>query len=180
MLKRLVYWKGSSNMNNNIELDKIKFRWSTNFDKSKIKKNIIENFGYFPIAEGALKPVKNRYYLAFYENELIALSGIIQNKSNFLGKEISWTCTNKNYRNLGIMTFLINKMISKIDGPIFCECWHFNENERINLFMPLSKNGFKPIEEGIYSYDKKYFKKCNECCRKNECIGCKSDLWLRK
>lgn len=107
-------------MNNNIKLDKIKFRWSTNFDKSKIKKNIIENFGYFPIAEGALKPVKNRYYLAFYENE------------------------------------------------------------RINLFMPLSKNGFKPIEEGIYSYDKKYFKKCNECCRKNECIGCKSDLWLRK
>lgn len=158
-------------------INNLKFRWSNNFDKKEIKELLIKNFGTFPIEEGALKPIKNRYYLAFYNNKLIAMSGLTSN-SHYYGLEISWTCTDQKYRKLGIMKKLIGQMIQNVNKPIYCEYWHWQNKENINLYYPLSQNGFKQCKKQIIAYDNNFMKRCQNCINYNKqnCC-CTVDLW---
>ncbi len=94
-------------------------------------------FGSFPIDESALGNIDNRYYLAFLNNKLIVMSGLVSKTSSYYGLEISFTCTDPNYKRHGIMTLLINKTLENIKEDVYCECCHYCDKNNCNYSVYL-------------------------------------------
>lgn len=53
------------------------FRKSLEQDKTQLADLFAENFGSLALNHGALEPIANRYWVAVYENKIVAVTGIL-------------------------------------------------------------------------------------------------------
>jgi hypothetical protein len=74
------------------------YRKSKEEDKPQIHQLLSECFGN-RTKYGDVDNLTNRYLLAFDDNVLIAMTGIINVPPDFYGSEIDWTCIKKNIEN---------------------------------------------------------------------------------
>lgn len=157
-------------------------RKSTMNDKERIQQLMQLYFG----DKNNMEPyenLKDRYYLFFKDNTLVAMSGLTTN-SEYGHLEIDWTCTHPEHRHNGYMQELFTEMLNGVHEPVYCSCWRLPNNDRINLHTLMSLFGF---EEVIQS--RVHWKVPHNCFRDYEggcsyCTGigceCYEDLFLRK
>ena len=160
------------------------FRKSTNDDLQGIKSILRLCFGTYPEKEGALKNIENRYMLAIFDNEIVAMTGILPlNRSCFDGYEITWTCTNPKHRHKGLIVNMQKECEKELpnDGiPIYCSCWRIKDNKDINMKDVMQSLGYEIIDK---SYKPKNFSIkdiCGGCIFKESKCYCTEDLYCKK
>ena len=92
-------------------------RLSTEADKSSISTLMSYCFGDRE-QYGAFDDLNGRYILAFDEDILVAMTGIIFN-TDYNAFEIDWTCTRPQYQRWGIMHELFKRVCNLTDEVIY-------------------------------------------------------------
>lgn len=160
------------------------FRKSTSSDKSELENMFKENFGAYAITDGALKPLKNRYWVALYNNKIVAVTGILPpTKSDYNGYEITWTCTNIKHRKKGLIVTMLQKAEAELpqDGkPLYCRCWRIRDNKEINLSSVMKhlnmQRLIKDKAKSIYPHNRS----CMNCIYQETGCHCYCDLYIKK
>lgn len=164
-----------------VDKNKIVYRYSTDQDYNAIKKLTDPYFG---MLEDVVDVIDNRYLLAVYEGEIIALSGV-NYYENYRGLEIDYTCTADEYKRQGIMHEIFRRMLSNVSEKVFCGCWRIAENDKCNLYSFMQDFGFKKVIHCMSSYVNGYncfadsIEDCFYFSGKNIC-HCFDDLWIRE
>ena len=160
------------------------FRKSTPEDKSELEKLFRENFGLFAISGGALNFTKNRYWVALYNNKIVAATGISPlNKSEYNGYEITWTCTNIKHRKKGLIVTMLKKAEAELplDGkPLYCSCWRIRDNKDINLSSVMKHLNMKRLMKDRLKFKYPHTHSCSECIYQAKGCHCCCDLYMKK
>lgn len=157
-------------------------RKSTADDKEQIQQLMQLCFG----DKNNLEPyenLKDRYYLYFKDNMLVAMSGLTSN-SEYDHLEIDWTCTRPEHRHKGYMQELFAEMLNCVHESVYCSCWRLPNNDKPNLHTLMSLFGFEEVVESRVHWKvphncfSNYEGGCSYCTG----IGCEcyEDLFLRK
>lgn len=164
-----------------IDKSKIEYRYSTASDFNAIREITLPYFG---MLNDVVDVVEDRYFLAVYEGEIIAVSGI-NYFENYDGLEIDYTCTKPCYRNQGIMHEMFRRMLAKVSERVFCGCWKIGDAKRSNLQSFMEEFGFRMVIPGMSKYVHGYncfAKSVNDCAyfKGDKSCYCCDDLWLRE
>ena len=138
------------------------FRKSIEQDKSQLADLFAESFGSLALNHGALEPIANRYWVALYEDKIVAVTGILPiYKSDFSGYEVTWTCTS-------------NKHL-----PLYCNCWRIRNNDKINMYSVMKH---MDMHEVVRQRIKRVNPHSIDCCGcaqfQKECYCC-GDLYMK-
>ena len=160
------------------------FRKSTNEDLEGIKNILRLCFGIFPEKQGALANIENRYMLAIFNNEIVAMTGILPlDKSDYDGYEITWTCTKHEHRHKGLIIHMQKKCEKELqnDGfPIYCSCWRIRDNEEINMRSVMKSLGYKQKTKNIKTIKFPNNEYCHDCIYCETNCYCFDDLYYKK
>ena len=154
----------------------IEFRYSTEDDKEGIQKLILSKFG---VREQALDNLDDRYLLAVYNNEIVAMTGI-SNKSSYNGLEVDWTCVADGFTGRGLITRMLYSLLKDVKADVYCSCWGYKDNP-INLRYAMDALGFKPVIVHRLQASTDYYNCADICTRKRDGIcSCYEDLYMRE
>lgn len=159
-------------------------RLSTEADKSSISTLMSYCFGDRE-QYGALDDLNSRYILAFDEDILVAMTGIIFN-TDYNAFEIDWTCTHPQYQRRGIMHELFKRVCNLTDEVIYCSCWRYENEPQVNLHSLMRDFGFKEVVRNKISCDSRYncpASRSGLCAAFNvdaEYCRCYEDLYVRE
>lgn len=156
----------------------ITFRKSTENDKEIIIELIELRFGNRD-KNGVTNKLNNRYLLAFDNNLLIAMTGLID-EGYYNGPEIDWTCIRKEYEGQGIIDSMFEKLLKDIKTDVYCSCWRLYNRDYVNLQHIMDKFDFKlVIKERVKAVAE--HNKCRDICNMYiEGCKCYEDLYIRK
>lgn len=158
-------------------INKLTFRFSTPEDAVQIDNLMKQRFG---IRTGYLDNLQNRYYLAFDNKKLIAMSGLSKEITEYKNAyEIDWTCIDENYEKNGIITHMLSFLLKDVDKNVYCRCWKSKKGTHIKNV--LTKLGFECIieNETIKSSN------IHKCCCKENCVlwqencSCSENLFIK-
>ena len=129
---------------------------------------------------GALDNLENRYLLAFDDNKLVAMTGLILESIEFNGSEIDWTCIYPEYRGNGIITNMLENLLETTDRNVFCSCLKLYGNEKVNLYYAMNRLGFNCTLKNYKRFDSDITKACDVCNHKKlpHCVCCE-DVFVR-
>lgn len=156
----------------------IEYRKSSEADKNDIVELIDTRFGIIDLFSVTDK-LNDRYLLAFDNNKLITMTGLIDFGS-YNGPEIDLTCILKEYEGRGIINHMIGKVIKDYNGDIYCSCWRLNSNDKINLHHSMEKLGFKLAVKERIKFNSKYDKCIAICVNSKLGCSCCEDLYIRE
>lgn len=111
--------------------------------------------------EDVLTCINGRYLLAFENNKLVAMTGLLWSEQ-YNGFEIDWTCTAVEYRCKGIMHELFKRLCTLTDEGIYCSCWRYDYDGTVNLQSLMDDFGFKEVLRPRVSYDTDYNCACGK------------------
>lgn len=166
-------------------------RFSRETDKDEIRELLGTSFGSREHL-GVLENLNGRYLLAFEDDELVAMTGLMW-ESEYNAYDVDWTCTHPDYRKRGIMHELFKRICSLTDEKIYCSCWRIGDNEHVNLHSLMNDFGFKEVIKNRGTWDSRY--NCESarkhCCIMQKCqrnhgvlvpvpCRCYEDLYLRE
>lgn len=160
------------------------FRKSTKNDSDQIKRLLRLCFGKFPEKNGATDDIEDKYMLAIYNNEIVAMTGILPlNKSTYDGYEITWTCTKHEHRHKGLIINMLKECEKNLpsDGnAIYCCCWHIKDNEDINMKNVMMSLEYKlKIQNHIIRQPSNNVY-CHDCIYFTTVCHCTDDLYYKK
>ena len=176
-------------------LSNVLFRNAVDADLDQLSELFKQNFGEMAEYKGALDFIVNRYIVAeLYadlnndfvnkDKKIIAVSGIVPpEKSIFDGYEISWTCTNPNYRKQGLITTILNiceKQLPNDGIPLYCDCWRIGNNSDINLVSVMKYLGMHEVVRSREFYKYPFCKSCNYCLYAKDGCFCYVDLYMKE
>ena len=160
------------------------FRKSTPADKAELEKLFKKNFGLFAINNGALNPTKNRYWIAEYNNKIVAATGILPiKKSEYNGYEITWTCTNIKHRKKGLIVTMLQKAEAELPKdykPLYCSCWRLKDNKEINLSSVMKHLGMHCLIKERMKLKYPHNRSCSECIYAQKGCYCYCDLYIKE
>lgn len=123
-----------------------------------------------------------RFLVYELDGEIIAMTGL--NWDSVYGKmSVDWTATLPEYRHMGYMQQLFNRMINITDEEIICCCWRICDNEKVNLQSLMDMFGFKCVlkDSARFLNGCNCFKNSNTDCiyyKRHSCY-CSEDLYVR-
>ena len=154
----------------------IEFRYSKEDDKEGIQKLILSKFG---VREQALDNLGNRYLLAVYNGEIVAMTGL-SNKSIYNGLEVDWTCVADDFTGRGLITNMLSVLLKDVNTDVYCSCWGYKDSP-INLKYAMDTLGFKPVIVHRLQASTDYYDCANICRHKRDGVcSCYEDLYLRR
>lgn len=160
------------------------YRKSTVADKDELEKLFKANFGLFAIEAGALKVLKNHYWVALYNKKIVAVTGILPlNKSEYNGYEITWTCTDIKHRRQGLITTMLKKSESELppDGkPLYCTCWRIRDNKEINLHSVMKHLNMRRLLKDRTKFQYPHNRSCQGCVLAEDGCYCCCDLYMKE
>ena len=160
------------------------FRKSTTNDLDQIQNLLRLCFGKFPEKNGALEDIENRYMVAIYNNEIVAITGILPlQKSEYDGYEITWTCTRPEHRHKGLIINMqkeCEKLLPDDNKDIFCSCWRIRDNEDINMKNVMKSLGYCVKTKSHKKNQSPFNKYCNNCVNFSFTCYCVDDLYYKK
>lgn len=158
------------------------YRFSTEKDKDCIDGLLKLCFG-DRSGCGALDDLDGRYLLAFHKNKLIAMTGIgPASESDFIGKEVDWTCCHSAYRRMGLITGMLRALLEPEKSyTIFCSCYREPGKDKANLDGIMGRLGFECVLRGYKTFCDPFFDACFICNFRQErnCV-CHEDLYRRE
>ena len=157
-------------------------RLSTIKDEKAIEKLMNICFGKRE-PDKVFKNLQGRYLLVFEDDKLVGMTGLYWS-DEYNAFEMDWTCTHPEYRKQGIMHELFKRICNYTDEKIYCSCWRFGGNEKINLYSLMKDFGFEEVLRPRVAY------RCGVNCSVDFiCQGrndkglncyCYEDLYVRK
>lgn len=163
--------------------DMYQFRKSIEQDKSQLADLFAESFGSLALNHGALEPIANRYWVALYEDKIVAVTGILPiYKSDFSGYEVTWTCTSNKHRKKGLIVQMLQKAETELPNdhiPLYCNCWRIRDNDKINMYSVMKH---MDMHEVVRQRIKRVNPHSIDCCGcaqfQKECYCC-GDLYMK-
>lgn len=160
------------------------FRFSNERDKYEIGELLRICFGEFPIYNGALYNLDKRYMVAEYEGKIVAVTGILPvERSSYTGYEVTWTCTLPEHRKNGLIVHMLGAWEKKLpdDGiPIYCECWHLDDNTYPNLASVMKHLGMTELVRVDWQWMAPHRKECQTCIYYKAGCRCHNDLYWKE
>ncbi|MGN0240293.1 MAG: GNAT family N-acetyltransferase, partial [Candidatus Weimeria sp.] len=120
------------------------FRFSRESDKEAVRDCLYESFGTRVEEEGGISWLNGRYLMALDMGKVIAVTGILpEEKSAYLGCEVTFTCVRRAYRRQGLLTSMLLYLLKELyesgyQGEVYCSCWHLAFADKINLHHVMS------------------------------------------
>lgn len=147
-----------------------------------------KRFGTRVVLEGAYDPIDNRYILAYNDkNECVAATGLrLSRFSNFKGLEITFTCSDENYKGQHLVINMLKELFLEYFNQeaypqdIFCSCWHLSWKNQPNMCKVMKYLGFRTLYTGRVHYESLYDNNlCSRCLyrEKKGCI-CEEDVYM--
>ena len=157
-------------------------RYSNENDIEEVKNLLYKCFGSM-VEENQDNAYKNiergRYLLYIEDNKIVALSGLcFGTDSEFNGIQITWTCTDPEYRHRGYMQELFKRIVSSTDEAIYCSCWYIGDND-INLKILMKLFNFKEVMPYLNRNIDHYCPHSLDCPYKKEHCYCGTKLYRR-
>lgn len=158
-------------------------RKTTIDDLNEIKNILRLCFGIFPEKHGAVDNVEDKYIAAIFNNEIIAITGILPlNKSEYDGYEITWTCTKLEHRHKGLIIKMLKECEKTLpnDGKsIYCSCWRIKDNKDINMKYVMKSLGYnlKTKNHKIRKFPINIY--CRDCIYAESNCHCVDDLYYK-
>lgn len=158
-------------------------RYSREEDKEQIKELIVACFGNAKENYDACTNLDGRYLVYELMGSIVAMTGFYFH-SKYPGVEIDWTCTHPDFRRRGYIHELFKRLVSTTDEDIYCSCWRYLGNDKVNLQSVMDAFGFICVMPECEHYSGQY-----NCTRVNGCINnhsesnqceCYEDLYLRR
>lgn len=156
----------------------ITYRNSTESDKNIIEELIGQRFGNRD-SYGVTDNLNGRYLLAFDNNTLVAMTGLID-CGFYNGPEIDWTCIRKEYEGHGIITKMIETVIKDVKSDIYCSCWRLYDNQEVNLHHAMNKLGFELVNKEHKKFNAEHYNCKNICKGYKENCKCYEDLYIKR
>lgn len=153
------------------------FKRNNKDDKQEIRNLMRVCFGYTAITNPVI--YDGKYLLAYDNDKLVAMTGVLVDETDYDGAEVDYTCCLPEYRGLGITEQLLKLELSTIDETldVYCEAW--TVKDKVHLSECLENSGFKPIHTaGVRWYD--CFKSCKACVYRDNTQACKCGYTLYK
>lgn len=159
---------------------RIKYRYSKKEDCNDILSLLLMCFG-SKITSEVIENIENRYLLAYYDNELVAMTGLSED-TDFDGFEIDWTCCRPDYRRRGIISDMLGIVLKSVKSDVYCKCLRTYQNEYANLHSIMTKYGFICVKRNYKEFHISNDIICDICPYKNdniECV-CYEDLYVMR
>lgn len=167
---------------------------ATNSDKDQIERLLYKCFGSMAKDKGTLDWIEGQYVVAVsYEKQkptdearqkIVALSGILPlEKSAFNGYEITWTCTDENYRRRGLITKILRLCENQLPNdhkPLYCDCWRIGNKENKNIAGLMNKLGMQEVIWAMEHYIYPHAKICMDCPYRHKGCACSIDLYMKE
>ena len=118
-------------------------RLSTEKDREDIDALMLMCFG-VRSPEKVFTNLNGRYLLAYEDNRLVGMTGLLWSEE-YEAFELDWTCTRPDYRKQGVMHKLFDRVCNFTDEKIYCSCWRFGGNEKVNLHSLMKDYGFEEV-----------------------------------
>ena len=167
-----------------MEYREYNIRKTTIDDLKEIKNILCLYFGKFPEKHGATDDIENKYMVAIYNNEVVAITGILPlNKSEYDGYEITWTCTKLEHRHKGLIINMLKECEKNLpnDGkPIYCSCWRIKDNKCINMKNVMKSLGYKIKTKNHKTRLFPINEYCSDCIYSEFNCHCVDDLYYKK
>lgn len=130
---------------------------------------------------GATDNLEDRYVLAFENEQLIAMTGLVERSPSYYGSEIDWTCVLPEYRGKGLMTSILSFVIKETDRDIYCSCLRLHDNDRVNLQHCMDRLGFDCVAKAHKRFCSDYMRACDDCVFKQpKTCHCCEDLYVKR
>lgn len=160
-----------------------KIRKSIEKDKLQLADLFSKNFGSLALNHGSLESIANRYWVAIYNNEIVAVTGILPiYKSDFSGYEITWTCTAEEHRKKGLIVQMLKKAEKELPDdhiPLYCNCWRIRDNDKINMFSVMKHLDMYEVVRQMVKRVNPHSIDCCGCAQfQKECYCC-GDLYMK-
>ena len=159
----------------------IKYRYSKKEDCNDILSLLLLLCFGSKITSEVIENIENRYLLAYYDNELVAMTGL-SDDTDFDGFEIDWTCCRPDYRRRGIISDMLGIVLKSVKSDVYCKCLRTYQNEYANLHSIMTKYGFICVKRNYKEFHISKGIMCDVCPYKNNdmsCI-CYEDLYILK
>lgn len=160
------------------------FRKSTEQDKAQLADLFAESFGTLALDGGALEPVANRYWVAVYNDQIVAATGILPiYRSDYSGYEVTWTCTSKEHRRRGLIVTMLQKAEAELPDdhiPLYCDCWRIRDNKRINMFSVMKHMGMHEVLRARIRRQTPHSISCCGCPQIQKGCYCCGDLYMKE
>lgn len=130
---------------------------------------------------GALDNLEGRYLLAFENEKLVAMTGVMLSSPAFCGSEVDWTCVLPEFRGNGLVTNMLKEALKETKCDVFCSCLRLHENDKVNLYHAMNENDFVCLIKNYKTFKKGITKACFDCVYdKGENCFCSEDLYIRR
>ena len=160
------------------------FRKSVPADKTELEALFKENFGLFAANSGALRPLKNRYWVAIYNNKIVAATGILPLcDSEYNGYEITWTCTDIKHRKRGLIVTMLKMAEAELprdNKPLYCSCWRIGNNKDVNLSSVMKHLHMQKVLSERIKFKYPYNRSCLSCIYAQQGCYCCCDLYMKE
>ena len=151
-------------------------------DKDELQELFRSCFGRIAEMNGSLDYIVSRYKVAIEDNKIVAVSGILPvEQSNYQGYEITWTCSDYDYRGKGYITTILRDCLQELPDdkiPVYCSCWRVQSNPFINMIYVMNSLGFREVFKNRLNYVHKHTKECIDCVYDSDNCFCCEDLWI--
>lgn len=158
-------------------------RYSRENDKEKLRELMIVCFGNDREHCGVYTNLDGRYLVYEINGSIVAMTGLYF-QSKYPGVEIDCTCTHPDFRKKGYMHELFRRLVNTTDEDIYCSCWRYVGNDKVNLQSVMDSFGFicvMPIcEHHSGQYNCRSVKNCSNNHSGSDKCECYEDLYLRK
>ena len=112
-----------------------------------------------------------------HKGEILSLVTVDEESPEFIGCEIHYAVTKKEYRTFGLMSRLFEVVINHIPhDDIYVICWWTGAHE-VHLQGVLDKHNFELVRRDIRYYNAGYYRSCKQCPYFNIPCRCGCDLY---
>ena len=147
--------------------NRYELRKSLEEDKTQLADLFAENFGSLALNHGALEPIANRYWVAIYENRIVAVTGILPIYKS---------------EKKGLIVQMLHKEEALLPNdhiPLYCNCWRIRNNEKINMYSVMKHMGMKEVVKQRVKRLNPHSIDCCGCAQfQKECYCC-GDLYMK-